>query len=956
MKRRNTLFASLLILSNLLSYATWNLSVKNFYKTENLSGAQNWSIKQQHNNWIYFANSYGLLEYDGSRWSVFPVANMSNVRAIEIDDKGVIYAGAYNEYGYYAPNQKGLLEYHSLSKSASNNVQSFGNVWQIHAVDGVVYFQTDYGIFKYQRGKAIKFIESKRKIDFSTSIKGTIYVTTDEGVMILNGENFFSLPNSGALTGQKICGIIPDGVNALIIATASNGLYYYSDRNLSPWKTGADNFLKNNTLFCMTGNATHLVLGSIQNGIVLMNRNGSVVQYLNNLSGLQNNTVLGALFDKNGDLWLALDKGISFVSISSPFSHLYGDINFYGSGYVSYLKRDILYLGTNQGLYYSQWPVGFSESLLKLKAIEEIRGQVWVINEIDGTLFCGTNSGAYIVNGTRVTKISSNPGFWLFQSWRGRKDIVLAGNYRGFWAIKKNGNSWSVSKIDGFEESARLFEQDNQGNVWMSHGVKGVYKLKFNNELTHTTAVEFFGKDRGFVDNLSISVFKIKDQILFTTLQGIYRYNSATKRMEPFDDLNSKLGGNMFYAKLITNPSNPDELWYIADRNLVIKNLRTGAYERYPLQNEMVYGFESVNIIDSKRAIIGDENGFNLFQRPVAKRATSYFYPAVRRVFITNPRDSLIYGQNYRTTEDAPVRIPYVNNSLRIECNANPFESGKKIAYTFKLEKYDVEWSKFSSSNSKEYTNLHEGSYVFKIKAVDVITGKTLTNEFQFTILPPWYRSTWMLIVYFLLILSLIYYVSKDLNKRLIRHQEKIEEEKNRQLDEQKAVFKQKTHEKEKEIIQLKADNLQNELKSKTQELANTVMNVVRKNEMLMEISSDLQKVSSAENMDVLSSRLRKLQNRIKNNIEHDDDWKKFEENFDSVHENFMKQLSDRFPNLTKSEKKLCAYLRMDLVSKDIAPLLNISVRGVEISRYRLRQKLELPRDVNLTDFLQRLQ
>jgi FixJ family two-component response regulator len=107
--------------------------------------------------------------------------------------------------------------------------------------------------------------------------------------------------------------------------------------------------------------------------------------------------------------------------------------------------------------------------------------------------------------------------------------------------------------------------------------------------------------------------------------------------------------------------------------------------------------------------------------------------------------------------------------------------------------------------------------------------------------------------------------------------------------------------------------------------------------------------------MEVLSSRLRKLQNRIKNNIEHDDDWKKFEENFDSVHENFLKQLSDKFPNLTKSEKKLSAYLRMNLVSKDIAPLLNISVRGVEISRYRLRQKLELPRDTNLTDFLQRL-
>lgn len=935
--------------------ANWNLTVKNFYKSDCQSGAQNWGIKQQSNNWLYFANSFGLLEFDGVRWTIYPVTNSSNVRAVDISKKGKIYAGAYNEFGIYNQVNTTRLAYQSLSEKLPQQLLSFGNVWQIHTIDEVVYFQVDYGIFKYKEGTPITFIESKQKIDFSTCINGTIYVTTGEGVSILNGQDLFPLPNTQELYGNKVCGIIQDGKSGLIIATASNGLYRYSNRQLTKWVTPVDAFIKSNTLFCMTGNSAHIALGTIQRGIVLMNRSGSDFQYVNNLSGLQNNTVLNMFFDDNGDLWLALDNGLAFISISSPFTHLYGEINSYGSGYVSFVKNSKLYLGTNQGLYTTPWPVLFSESLLKLSPIQNVRGQVWVLNEIDGNLFCGTNSGAYLIKGDQAERISGNPGFWLFQKWKNNPNLILAGNYRGFWALKKVGQSWQAAKIRGFDESARLFEQDSQGNLWMSHGVKGVYKLRFSESLDSVVSVKFYGKAQGFPTNLSISVFKVKNEIVFATLSGIYRYNSARNKMEKYSALNKKLDGDVFYGKLLSQPNNEDELWYITDKNLVVKNLKTLHQERYGLENEMIYGFESVNMLSHNSAIVGDENGFNLFKRNSGNEKRAYFLPAIRRVYITTPKDSLISDISDKSSQSNALKIAYKYHSLRIECNAYPFHSDRKINYFYMLENSDVDWAKFPLSGSKEYTNLHEGKYTFRIKAVDVASGLSKESALKFEVLPPWFRTWGMYFVYFILLIIVFYIILRQLKMKLAQHRIKIEEEKNRQLAEQRAEFKQKSHEKEKEIIQLKADNLQHELKSKTQELANTVMNVVRKNEMLMEISSDLQKVSTAENMEVLTSRLRKLQIRIKNNIEHDDDWKKFEENFDSVHENFMKQLTDRFPTLTKSEKKLCAYLRMDLVSKDIAPLLNITVRGVEISRYRLRQKLELPRDVNLTDFLQRL-
>ena len=91
----------------------------------------------------------------------------------------------------------------------------------------------------------------------------------------------------------------------------------------------------------------------------------------------------------------------------------------------------------------------------------------------------------------------------------------------------------------------------------------------------------------------------------------------------------------------------------------------------------------------------------------------------------------------------------------------------------------------------------------------------------------------------------------------------------------------------------------------------------------------------------------------IKENIQHDNIWQQFEENFDIVYDDFLKRLGEQYPQLTVSDKKMCAYLKMDLSSKEIAPLLNLTVRSVEMTRYRLRKKLGLSHENNLTEFLQ---
>lgn len=105
----------------------------------------------------------------------------------------------------------------------------------------------------------------------------------------------------------------------------------------------------------------------------------------------------------------------------------------------------------------------------------------------------------------------------------------------------------------------------------------------------------------------------------------------------------------------------------------------------------------------------------------------------------------------------------------------------------------------------------------------------------------------------------------------------------------------------------------------------------------------------------VINKKIKDIRRGIQVNMNDDSNWKKFEENFNLVYDNFMQKLIDNFPDLKISDRKLCAYLKMGLSSKEMAALLNTSVRSIETARYRLRKKLSMEQGENLTDFIQSL-
>jgi DNA-binding CsgD family transcriptional regulator len=205
------------------------------------------------------------------------------------------------------------------------------------------------------------------------------------------------------------------------------------------------------------------------------------------------------------------------------------------------------------------------------------------------------------------------------------------------------------------------------------------------------------------------------------------------------------------------------------------------------------------------------------------------------------------------------------------------------------------------------------------------------------------------MLFYALLLLLFYYLVRYYYRLKLKRHQLHIHEKLQREKEE---FLKQEAIANEQHIISIKNEQLQADLASKSRELANSAMNLVYKNELLQKISEEILHLKDSSGKKLADDQLRRIQKVIDEGMNDERDWNIFEKSFNEAHENFFKKLKSDHPDLVPNDLKLCAYLRMNMSSKEMASLLNISLRGVEIRRYRLRKKLNLEHDKNLVEFL----
>ena len=959
--------ATILIISFLMFFSCFVYSqypyVRNFSRKISNSGSQNWKITQGENNWMYFANNNGLLEFDGNEWEMFPIENYTNVRSVLYDpsDKR-IYAGAYNEFGYYQRNSTGILLYTSLSKKINTLDKKFNVIWNICKQGDVIYFSSDNYIFQYRKGK-ISFYKVKDKITSMAVVNGYLFIATDmEGAFIFNGSMLMQLPDNKLLKNKKICAILAFQSKILFV-TEFDGIFQFEKQLITKLNTDIDSFLSENQVFCATIQDDNIAIGTVRNGVVAKNLTKNTTIYSNIKTGLQNNTILSISFDILGNLWLGLDKGIDFLCYNSSLFDVFGNNNNYGAGYASIYKNNYLFLGTNQGLYKTKYPFLNSDKGFLMETVENIKGQIWNLCEIDNHIFCGADHGAFVYENTNLKKFPQATGTWGFKVFPKKPEYILASSYKGFFLLKKTNGIWSFYKdIVGFNENGCYFEIDNESRIWFSHWRQGVYCLTLNELMDSIVKVELFDSTKGLPIINNNRVLKINGKIVVSAENGYYNFEPIKNKMIRNDFLKQLFGTSKWSMNLYESKNN--DIWKLSNSQISRAIYQGNGTYRIDsagfamLKGKLIPGFEHINSIDSNTVLIGNEDGFSMVNlKNNKKNNDTLFNVVIKNVYLTKCKDSLVNCVvNNKKLNIAKFKS--FQNSIRFEFSATEFRKEDAITYNYMLVGFDHGWSDFTTIRTKEYTNLKKGTYVFRVRAKNDCNYLETETEYKFVILPAWYESLWAWIFYIFLSLILIYLISKYLQRKSEIKVIGMKELKEKEMREQEERFMDQTKEKEKEIFTLKNQKLQYELRNKSQDLASSTMNLIRKNEILLELNRYLDKIEfdilNKKDSDKTIEHVRKMQTDIKKNILHDNSWKKFQENFDMVYENYLKRLGEQYPELTVSDKKLSAYLKMNLSSKEIAPLMNMSYRSVEMSRYRLRKKLNLSRETNLTDFLQK--
>jgi DNA-binding CsgD family transcriptional regulator len=303
-------------------------------------------------------------------------------------------------------------------------------------------------------------------------------------------------------------------------------------------------------------------------------------------------------------------------------------------------------------------------------------------------------------------------------------------------------------------------------------------------------------------------------------------------------------------------------------------------------------------------------------------------------------------------TENYVPELPYQSNDIRFTYSAPFYEGINDMQYRFFLKNFDENWSEWNNKTEKEYTNLPEGEYEFMVMSRNIFGKQGELASFSFNILSPWYRTYIAYAAYggfgiLIILISVLFVDRKHKKDKII-----LKKSQEKELTNKEAQLESIQKEKEAEITHLKNEKLNAELNHKNTELTSATMHLLTKNALIGDIKSKLTGIRAQEDKNEIKRNLGKILKEIEASSNMDKDWEQLEFHFDRVHRDFSKRIKQEFPDLTTQEMKLCTYLRLNFTTKEIAQLLHISVRGVEISRYRLRKKLKLDRDQNLSEFI----
>jgi DNA-binding CsgD family transcriptional regulator len=475
--------------------------------------------------------------------------------------------------------------------------------------------------------------------------------------------------------------------------------------------------------------------------------------------------------------------------------------------------------------------------------------------------------------------------------------------------------------------------------LFVNHEYKGIFKVVtdsgYKRAVEVTVDTTLIGYDSG--------ILKFGSELLYTYAEGIFRYDPGADQfvkdttLKEIYEKEENLSGRMLLDE------SGESLWLFGDSNIYLVSsgnlLGNPKIQVIPLaekERNGIVGYESLAELPAKgNYLIGTRSGYMVMDlNRYAPREFNITLAGVRSV-----GRELQSGLDSRAEITTAGEFSYKENNLDFSFFSAEYFPFRQPMFQYRLEGFYPEWSSWSESPFASFRNLPPGNYTFQVRSRIGDQLSSNTAEYAFVIGRPWYQTRMMWGIYALMMGLAGWLIHTQYRNYYRKKQERLLERNQRELDLARARS-------EKEIVKLKNDQLRRDFKEKSNELAASTMSIIKKNEILNRVRKQIQ--DRFEETESVQSIIQV----IDESLNQEDDWELFKEAFTHSDREFLNTLKMAHPELSPNDIRLCAYLRLNLTSKEIAPLFNISPRSVEIKRYRLRKKMGLERDKNLVNYL----
>ena len=885
--------------------------VENYSKSDYQGDNQIWNVVQGNDNAMYFANNHYLLRYDGVKWEKYTLPNKTIIRSILIEgDK--IYSGSYKEFGYWY-RKDGTMHYVSITK----NLRLFDEkdneeIWKIFRYKGSLYFQSFNDVFIYN-GKTIKKIKFPFLISYCFAVDKNLYVASvQKGIFKMDGKHIAN-PKGWDILKNTVVHAIEKYKNQTYIFTQKKGVFVVEKNGLKAWNNPLNEILKSATINVakfIKGNK--LIIGTGNRGIVILDLTTNLYKNIERQNVLMNNSILSIGFDRENDLWLGLDNGIAHVEVNSPISIFYDNSGILGSVYSVATTSNGYLIASNHGVF--EYGSG------KFSMMPNTQGQGWNIAKINDRFIIGHNDGTFSYQNGSLSRLNNVSGGWNL-SKSSINNTYFQSTYSGILVYDNPSDLSQYKIIKGLAKPIKYVAQNRRNEIWAADNYRGLYRVLLDDDYK-TKKIENVTQQSNIKNDFGIKIFEFRKEILFLIDNTWYTYNSISNKLEKNELFNANF-------KNVSDVVAIDEDHFMVLQNGIL-------YHIYAQGNKFIW-----NIIQEKyyKGKLINEN-LRIF-----KNQNHYLF---------NLDDGFISLKlEYENKQNAKIKIEAFSDNTLV-ANNSKIKFNKELRINVISGIYGASRPNlfYKLNNNKEFlpisdglivlNNLSSGYHSVEIYKHDGATYDKV-SDFKFKVTEPWYFSFWMVALYILIIASVLFLYYKWNKLRYIQklklQAEELKHEREILEMELKAENELNLQEYEKHILEL-------ELQTKSSEVAGKSLSIAKQSEMIENIQNIL---DSEKDFNKLKSEIKKA---IKINEVNKHEWEIFETNLNQIHNEFIITLTKKFPNLTPKDVKLCVYLKMNLSSKEIAPMMNISFRGVELHRYRLRKKLNLTQDENLSKFL----